>query len=234
MNSSSKMRLLRSSIAAVAISIPPIATGQEPPKSAPAKPAAAPTSQTQKSARTFNFNVPAPRGQIAAADGTTLASSSMDGSIKLWAPHTGVRVGAKLGMVDLQRAKMMCVAVAPDGTTIVSVPADLASDYIMSALTVWSRAGTCLRVLNGHLHQVLSVCFSPNGKIIASSSWDGAIKLWNSATGACLHTLPDNKGLPSRGPVTSVVFSPDGSKLISSTYQEKSASLWDVSKFTDE
>jgi penicillin-binding protein 2 len=80
------MRLQRSGIVAAALAFIPFATGQETPKSAPAKPAAAPTSQTQKSARTFNFNVPAPRGQIVAADGTTLANNRVGYNLAIQFP----------------------------------------------------------------------------------------------------------------------------------------------------
>jgi WD40 repeat protein len=35
---------------------------------------------------------------------------------------------------------------------------------------------------------------SPNEQIIASSSEDGTIKLWEIATGECLHTLKGHQG----------------------------------------
>jgi WD40 repeat protein len=37
------------------------------------------------------------------------------------------------------------------------------------------------------------VVFSPGGEILASSGYDGTIKLWDSQTGACLRTLRNDR-----------------------------------------
>ena len=43
--------------------------------------------------------------------------------------------------------------------------------------------------LSGHQSWVLGVAFHPDGEIIASSSADETIKLWNVKTGECIKTL---------------------------------------------
>ena len=43
-------------------------------------------------------------------------------------------------------------------------------------------------VLKGHTWPVYSVAFSPDGKTLASSSWDKSIKLWDVATGKTIAT----------------------------------------------
>lgn len=46
-----------------------------------------------------------------------------------------------------------------------------------------------LVVQTGHSDDVMSIAFSPDGKILASGSSDGTIKLWDVATGKEIRTL---------------------------------------------
>ena len=41
----------------------------------------------------------------------------------------------------------------------------------------------------GHSNDINSVCFSPDGKLIASGSDDNTIKLWNVKDGALIRTF---------------------------------------------
>jgi WD40 repeat protein len=69
--------------------------------------------------------------------------------------------------------------------------------------------------LRGHEDGVSSVAFSPDGKIIASGSYDKTIILWNTESGK-------RRRKPLNGhteAVTSLAFSPDG-KIIASSSQD--------------
>jgi len=46
--------------------------------------------------------------------------------------------------------------------------------------------GRELRTLAGHKDQVTSVAFTPDGKTLASGSYDHTIRLWKVETGECL------------------------------------------------
>ncbi|MBE8970512.1 caspase family protein [Nostocales cyanobacterium LEGE 12452] len=76
--------------------------------------------------------------------------------------------------------------------------------------------------LEGHSDAVRGVAFSPDGKTIASASYDNSVKLWNAATAKEISTLKGHKSA-----VIGVAFSPDG-KTIASASDDKSVKLWNA------
>ncbi|HEY9739286.1 MAG TPA: AAA-like domain-containing protein, partial [Coleofasciculaceae cyanobacterium] len=75
--------------------------------------------------------------------------------------------------------------------------------------------------LEGHSNGVIAVCFSPDGKTIASGSSDHSIKLW-SLDGKELQTFQGHEGV-----VNSLCFSPDG-KTIASGSNDRIIKLWSL------
>jgi len=109
------------------------------------------------------------------------------------------------------------VAFSPDGTIIASGSAD-------ASVRVWDTlSGAETLVMRRHERGVASVIFSPDGRWIVSSSFDKTVRVRDAATGISpFHAL---RGHP-RGDITSVLFSPDGSRII---FQSDYMSLsWDA------
>lgn len=54
---------------------------------------------------------------------------------------------------------------------------------------LWRTDGECVRVLRGHKEWVYCCCFSPLGDVLCSGSFDGTLRLWDVATGACIQVI---------------------------------------------
>ncbi|MFN6275813.1 MAG: protein kinase domain-containing protein [Microcystis sp.] len=78
------------------------------------------------------------------------------------------------------------------------------------------------KTLTGHSNVVWSVAYSPDGRYLASGSWDKTIKIWEVATGKQLRTLTGHSDW-----VNLVVYSPDGRYLASGSY-DKTIKIWEV------
>ncbi len=79
------------------------------------------------------------------------------------------------------------------------------------------------RSIFGHSNWVNSVCFSPNGKLLASGSQDDTAIIWDVSSGELIYSLEGHSG-----DVTSVSFSPDGERLATGS-KDDTIRIWDVS-----
>jgi len=114
-----------------------------------------------------------------------------------------------------------CVTVSPSGSHFASGGRD--DEKVM----IWSESGeggewARVQVLEDHTNAIDAVCFSPDGKQLATGSYDWLINLYSFNEGSAIlaHTLEGHTHF-----VKSLSFSPD-CKLLCSGSSDKSIKFW--------
>ncbi len=171
-------------------------------------------------------------------DGKVLAVAEFPGIIRLCDALTG-RVGLT---IQAPAWTTSSIAFSPDGKWLVAGLWTGGGDGVSppgNDITVWDTAtGKLTRTLKGHTEGVLTVAFSPDGKLLASGGWEGVVRVWDVASGRERATLDFptlRKRLGAANPlihVEAVTFSPDGRMLVTCvgvpTIREKPAGVSEV------
>lgn len=160
-------------------------------------------------------------------DGKVLASGSWDNTVGLWDAVTG----EKLDTLPGDSGSVFSVAFSPDNKMLASSSWDGRVKLwdVSQALEI-ANSGSVYSLVTGaelispsrQYSPVYSVAFSTDSKKLASGTWDGTVKLWDTATGAELITLSGHSDN-----VHSVAFSPDDKMLASGSW-DGTVKLWNV------
>jgi WD40 repeat protein len=155
-------------------------------------------------------------------DGKVLASAGKDKTVRAW--NLDAR---KLSPRMTLKSDLGCIGPvvgSPDGRTL--AVAEVAYDS-PGTIALWDvRERRVRATLEGHERGVASLAYSPDGNVLASSSADLTIRLWNAKTGKPLGELATTEV------ASQLAFSPDGS-LLASVTEDKVLTIWDAASRTE-
>lgn len=135
------------------------------------------------------------------ADGKLVATSGVDGAVRLWDADAGSLVR------ELDKARFMVV-----GLTFSKSSEWLAAASNDNGIYLYNlRDPSKSTVLLGHESRAWGSCFSPDERLLLTHSFDGTARLWEVSSGKQLSVLRHGSWVPS------AVFSPDGSRIVTAS-----------------
>ncbi|MGW7307477.1 NB-ARC domain-containing protein [Streptomyces sp. NPDC054835] len=147
-----------------------------------------------------------------APDGTWLATTSEDGTVRIWDPVTGRETGCLGSHAD----KLYRVAIAPDSTWLATLGRDRTA-------RVWDPAtGREITRLTGDAESVHDVAVAPDDGRLATVGVGGAIRTWDLVTGEATTRVTGHGGLAHR-----VAIAPDAAWLATAA-GDGNVRLWDA------
>jgi WD40 repeat protein len=145
-------------------------------------------------------------------DGASLATASVDRSVRLW----NVADGALLHPLEGHSLPVLSLAYSPDGTLLASGSED-------ASARLWRPAdGELVKTLTEARFGVSALAFSKDGASLLGASADHTVLVWDVASGRLELRL-----LAHSAPVNALVLAPDGARFATAgSYLDGSVRMW--------
>lgn len=142
-------------------------------------------------------------------DGSSILSAHEDGTARIW----DIKPKASYRIISKSRNKKPFQPMTTIGRHSLQIES-------CDILIVDSTDGSSIQTLKGHEQCVLTATFNPEGTKVASTSFDGTIRIWDLADSSSI-VLKGHTSTPE-----SVSFSPDSKLLVSASGKE--VKVWSI------
>jgi WD40 repeat protein len=160
-------------------------------------------------------------------DGQTVAAAGDTPFIGIWDARTGKQIGGFIELAERDPATgifagaTFSVVFTPDGTRLIS------GEFVSGIVHVIDVVSRNQLATYDHGPGLYGIALSPDGSLLASFSFNGAVKVWNIDSGELVHNLKHPAW------VKGASFSPDGSKL-AVVDDDGVLTIWNVAAGTQE
>ncbi|MEX2307121.1 MAG: protein kinase [Pirellulales bacterium] len=155
---------------------------------------------------------------------TAVLTSAEDKRVRLWDLSTALaanntttseQLGEPFLDFNATGGEVWAAKFAPDGRHVLTIGGNDAQ--------LWNLESRRPVVRYSPHGAVASAAVSPDGRLVATGSWDHSAKIWDAATGRAIRKLDGGHA----GYINSVEFSQDGRELLTAS-DDGTARLWDV------
>lgn len=139
------------------------------------------------------------------AGGRFVAVGADDGTVAIWNGQSGIFVQA----LNTDLSAVFLVAISEDGAYIAA-----AGPPTEPRIEIWRADGVRLHVLSGPQEALTGLAFQPAGGLVAVTSTDGMLRMWDRENGALVQSV---QAQPENGWFSALSFSPNGEVLATGT-----------------